>query len=47
MTKNTIVDLYPGQRKTSRAVATISKEMVKLELIIFQQRSFNLTSQKN
>jgi small subunit ribosomal protein S9 len=25
MTKNTIVDLYPGQRKTSRAVATISK----------------------
>ena len=25
MTRNTIVDLYPGQRKTSRAVATISK----------------------
>ena len=25
MTKTTTVDLYPGQRKTSRAVATISK----------------------
>lgn len=25
MTKTTIIDLYPGQRKTSRAVATISK----------------------